>query len=281
MRAIRTPLVAALAAVASMTVAAAARAAPSADLWPRWQRHDPASAATVDHSAWDRFLARYVQTGADGVNRVGYGRVAAADRSALSAYVANLTAVDVDALARREQLAFWINLYNALTVRVILDHYPVDSIQKINISPGFFAVGPWGKQLVTVAGEALSLDDIEHRILRPIWRDPRVHYAVNCASIGCPNLRRGAYTGANVETALDEAARAYVNHPRGAAFEREGLFVSAIYKWFIDDFGGTSAAVLAHLRRYADPPLAARLASVRDIAGHRYDWALNDTMPSS
>ena len=144
----------------------------------------------------------------------------------------------VSSLNRGEQLAYWINFYNALTVQVILDHYPTDSILDIKISPGFFSIGPWDKKLVTVEGEELSLNDMEHRILRPIWRDPRIHYGVNCASIGCPNLLTTAYTADNVDGLLTENAVAYVNHPRGASLQNGALTVSSIYDWFEEDFGG-------------------------------------------
>ncbi len=102
-----------------------------------------------------------------------------------------LAATSADRLRRAEQFPFWINLYNALTVKVVLDHYPVEIIRDIDISPGLFADGPWGKKLVTVEGEALSLDDIEHRILRPIWKDPRLHYVLNCAALGVPIFSPG------------------------------------------------------------------------------------------
>ncbi|MBI3453196.1 MAG: DUF547 domain-containing protein [Rhodospirillales bacterium] len=253
-----------------------AAAAPKADLWPRWQTHDPASAAMIDHAAWGGFLKSYVVKSADGVNRVAYGRVTPADRAALDAYIARLAALPIDGFNRDEQRAYWINLYNALTVRVVLDRYPVATIRDIRISPGLFAIGPWGKKLVAVAGEKLSLDDIEHRILRPIWKDPRLHYAVNCAALGCPNLVREAYTAANTERLLDDGARAYVNHPRGAQFTGERLKVSSIYVWFQEDFGNNDAGVIAHLRRYAGPGLAARLAATGRIADDDYDWKLND-----
>ncbi len=129
--------------------------------------------------------------------------------------------------------------------------------------------------LIEVEGEAVSLNDIEHRILRPIWRDPRVHYALNCASIGCPDLRAAAFTAENAEALLDTAARAYVNHPRGARVENDRLTVSSIYAWFREDFGGTEAGVIAHLKRYAGPELAKALETATDIGGYEYDWALN------
>jgi hypothetical protein len=248
--------------------------APSAQPWDRWAAHDPASTVTVDHDAWDAFLGANVTAGADGINRLAYGRVA--DRSVLDRYVEMLAGTAVDTLARSEQMAFWINLYNALTVRVVLDHLPVASIRDIDIATGLFGDGPWDARLITVAGEDLTLNDIEHRILRPLWRDARVHYAVNCAALGCPNLAATAYRGATAEAMLEDGARAYVNHPRGVTIEGGAVTVSRIYDWYIEDFGGDEAGVIAHLTRYAAPDLASRLAAIGRLADTVYDWALND-----
>ena len=252
-----------------------ALAAPASELWPRWQPHDASSGDTVDHAAWSGFLARHLVAGGDGVNRLRYA-AARGDRAALDGYVTALEAVPVGRLNRAEQFAYWTNLYNALTVQVILDHYPVASIRDIDISPGLFANGPWGAQVATVEGTALTLDDIEHRILRPIWGDPRVHYAVNCAAIGCPNLQPTAFTGAALETMLETGARAYVNDPRGARLSGGRLTASRIYDWFQEDFGGTEIGVIGHLRRYAAAPLQAGLAGIVDIDDFAYDWSLND-----
>ncbi|MFA5938407.1 MAG: DUF547 domain-containing protein [Sinimarinibacterium sp.] len=264
--------------VALMLVFAAlpAPAAPKAELWQRWSIHDESSTHSVDHVVWDAFLHKYVLTSADGINRVPYARVDAANRTVLKHYLRRLQTVPVSRLARAEQRAYWINLYNATTIDTVLDHYPVDSILKIDISPGLFARGPWGKKLLRVEDEEVALDDIEHRILRPIWADPRTHYAVNCASLGCPNLPNQAFTAASTDALLEQAARAYVNHPRGARVDGGKLYVSSIYAWFKADFGGNDAGVIAHLRRYADAPLAKKLAGISVIADDRYDWALND-----
>lgn len=245
--------------------------------WAHWQAFDPASQTLVDHTPWGRFLERYLKPSADGVNRMAYAKVSPADKARLDAYVETLTATGVRLLNRDEQRAFWINLYNALTVQVVLAHYPVDSILDIDISPGLFANGPWGKKLVEIEGEAVSLDDIEHRILRPIWRDPRLHYTINCASIGCPNLQSVPYTAANGDAQLDAAARAYVNHPRGARVQGGRLYVSSIYDWFEDDFGGGEQGVLEHLRRFADADLKTALSAIEDISDDDYDWTLNAT----
>ncbi|MDQ2696166.1 MAG: DUF547 domain-containing protein, partial [Pseudomonadota bacterium] len=245
-------------------------------LWAYWQANDARSTRTVDHSAWDAFLKTHVKPGRDGINRLDYGGVGRSDYAALNDYVSALAAIPVRRLNRAEQRAYWINLYNALTVQTVLQHYPVKSIRDIDISPGLFASGPWGKKLLTVDGEAVSLDDIEHRILRPLWQDPRLHYAVNCASLGCPNLQRDAFTAANSDALLDQGAREYINHPRGVRFNGERLLASSIYDWFKADFGGSDRGVIAHWQKYAAADLQRRLAGQSNIAGHDYDWSLND-----
>lgn len=250
-------------------------AAPKARLWKRWLAHQEGSTIRVDHSPWGQFLSTYLSSHEDGVNRVAYGAVTPGDKKALESYIAVLEAAPVSRLNREEQLAYWINLYNALTVKVVLDLYPVKSIRDINISPGWFSRGPWGKKLSTVEGEHLSLDDIEHRILRPIWRDPRIHYAANCASLGCPNLAPVPYTADTADAMLTANARNFVNHPRGVSVTEKGLIVSSIYKWFKEDFGGTDRGVIEHLRTYASPELSERLAGVARIYDDQYDWRLN------
>ncbi len=268
-------LVAAFAVVSGAGLSVAS-AAPRAELWPRWQAHDPASTVVIDHRDWTRLLQSYGAEGEDGIVRIGYGRFSDADKQALKNYIEQLTAIAVSSLNRDEQMALWINLYNALTVDLVLAHYPVSSILRINISPGFFSIGPWGKKLTTVEGEELSLDDIEHRILRPIWRDPRIHYAVSCAALGCPNLALEAFTAENVERLLEANAVAHVNHPRGARFENGELIVSSVYRWFVADFGGGNAGVLKHLRQYARGELAEKIARNNFIGGDEYDWSIND-----
>ena len=269
-----TQIAAAVAALLMCVVAT--KAAPRAELWAKWQAHDDASDATIDHGAWDYFLRSYVRLGSDGIARIPYARVTASDRERLGADLARLAGVPIGVYSRREQLAFWVDLYNELMVKLVLDHYPVSTIKNIAISPGLFAVGPWGRKLITVEREALSLDDIEHRILRPIWRDPRIHYAVNCAALGCPNLQASAFTAGDTEALLDKAAREYVNHPRGATVSGGELTVSSIYIWYETDFGGTEAGVIEHLKHYARPGLASALAAIDHISGDSYDWALND-----
>ncbi len=257
-------------------------------LWPRpswaageaiqdhFSAHNEARAQTVDHSAWNTFLRAHVSQSPDGINRLDYARVSPRDRAALEAYISRLVARAPSTLPRAGQLAYWANLYNALTVKVILDHYPVRSIRQIKFGR-LFALGPWRHDLVTIEGFELSLSDIEDHILRPIFGDVRVHYALNCASLGCPNLAPEAFDAARIDAQLDAAARAFINHPRGAHFEGTRLVVSSIYSWFREDFGGNNRHIISHLRRYADTELAAQLDDTTRIARYQYDWSLNDT----
>ena len=249
--------------------------APASKLWPMWQESDSAGTQKIDHSPFDEFLGRYLDAShPSGINRMAYGSVTPSDRAALDSYLEGLQNVTVTGLNSKEQKAFWINLYNAFTVKVILDNYPVDSILKI--SKGLFNTGPWDMKLMRIEGQDVSLNDIEHRILRPIWKDNRIHYAVNCASLGCPDLHGVAYTADNAEQLLDKAARDYVNHPRGVKFEGNRLEASSIYSWYMVDFGGNKASLLKHLAEYAEPELAAKLQNYTGSVKYSYDWSLNE-----
>jgi hypothetical protein len=225
--------------------------------------------------SWDSLLAKYVRTSSDGLNRVDYAgwKANAADMAALNGVVTAFAATPVSSLPKPEQFCVWANLYNALTIQVVLGRYPVRSIRDIKSNP--LALGPWKDKRITVQGARLSLDDIEHNILRKQWREPRVHYSVNCASVGCPNLGRRGWRSESLEADLTAAARAFINSPRGVRVTAAGqVRVSSIYQWFKADFGNTDAGVLAHFRQYAAAPLAAQLANAR-IVGNDYDWSIN------
>ncbi len=245
------------------------------EVWDVWKDHNPENTKPIDHSKWDSLLKKYISQDDENLNLFAYGEVTPQDNKALNDYIKEMSEIEITERARPVQFAYWVNMYNALTVKVILDNYPVDSIRDIDTS-GIFANGPWGSKLVTIEKEILTLDDIEHRILRPIWKDPRIHYAVNCASIGCPNLNKNAFTAANSEKLLEEGAKAYINSYRGFEFDEEDLIVSSIYKWFAYDFGNSEKGVLEHLAKYATPERAKLLKSVDGIADTDYDWSLNE-----
>jgi hypothetical protein len=229
----------------------------------------------TDHGPWGLILSRYIVTRPDGLNLFAYGRVTPADRNSLAQYIKALEATPVSRLPRDAQMAFWINLYNAKTIDIVLAHYPVKSIRDISLG-GLFTIGPWKQKNMTVEGKSLSLDDIEHNILRKQWKDPRIHYAVNCASMGCPNLGTRPFTPGNLEAMLDEGARSFVNHPRGASVSNGRLTLSRIWQWYRDDFGRTDADIIRHVSQYAAPALRHQLDRIREIDGYDYDWTLNE-----
>lgn len=251
--------------------------APQASLeFPDFAASDSASTVTVDNSVWTDFLTTYVAAGPDDVMLVNYRAVTDADRSALQGYIDRLEATDPTTLTSDDQLAFWINLYNAVTVNLILAEYPVDSIR--DIKDGLFDVGgPWNDKRTTVNGIELTLNDVEHSIVRPIFADPRIHYAVNCASIGCPDLRPQAFEGDTLDASLTEQARAYINHPRGISVNKRGkITASSIFNWYGSDFGVNEAEVLDHIRQYAEPTLLEQLEGATKISKYSYDWSLNE-----
>ncbi|MGB3723270.1 MAG: DUF547 domain-containing protein [Pacificimonas sp.] len=245
---------------------------PDARTWERWTASG--AGLEMDYGVWNRFLGRYLTTARDGGTRVDYAAVTSADRSALTRFVNGLEAAKPTAMTRAQQKAYWINLYNAATIELVLKHYPVSTIRKIH--GGLLRTGPWRKDVLTVDGVEMSLSDIEHRILRPIFNDPRGHYALNCASVGCPDLAKTAYDPAKLDAQLDAAARAFINHPRAFRVEKDGdLTVSSIFGWYRDDFGG-KAGVFRHAAPFAAPKLRAVLQGRTDWDDTDYDWDLND-----
>ena len=257
-------------------LAGVAKAAPGSELLSAWEASVETNAESIDHSAWQGILDTYLKIHPSGINRFDYAalKANAEDAAKLAGYLTSLQELDPRHYSRQEQQAYWINFYNALTVRVVADAYPVDSIR--DIYQGWLPLGPWDDVHAEVAGMPLTLNNIEHGILRPIWRDPRIHYAVNCASHGCPNLSPTVYTAANTETQLEAGARAYINHPRGASFvDDDFLLISSIYEWYVEDFGGTEKTVIDHLMQYAEEEIAARLKTFSGSIDYEYDWNLN------
>jgi hypothetical protein len=271
---IQRVLVAVLCLIAVSSVAGGQAEPPR--LWERWLASDPESTREIDHSAWEAFLTRYVRIGSDNIHRVAYGQVTPADRKALDDYLLQLSSTPISGYNRTEQLAYWINLYNALTVRTVLGHYPVASIRDIDISPGLLATGPRDAPMIEIEGQALSLNDIQNRILRPIWSDSRILYALSCAALGCPNLRPVPFTSDRLDHQLSEAAIAFINDPRCIQTEDRQLVVSSLLRWYREDFGGSDRAVIHYLMGFAEPRLAMKLQHFERIDGDVFDWRLND-----
>jgi len=219
-----------------------------------------------DHSAFDRLLREYVAP--DGVRYHAWA-ASETDRKALDDYVARLAAGRPSELPGLDALAFWIDAYNALTLQLILDHYPVKSIKDIG--------SPWKKKLITVEDRELSLDEIENDVLRKQWHDPRIHFALNCASVSCPPLRAGAFTGAGLDAQLEEQARAFLSDSAVNRLDAADgkLHLSKIFQWYREDFEGEGRSLVDWLRPYlpALGPPGSKDPKI-DFAG--YDWDLNE-----
>lgn len=221
------------------------------------------------HEVWNTLLASHVQAGR--VDYLGFKQ----DEDKLTGYLAQLDRTQPDDLAGPERLAFYINAYNAYTVKLILENFrdgrPVKSIKNIG---GLFS-SPWSIRFARVGGATLTLDNIEHDIIRPQFKDPRVHFALNCAARSCPPLRGEAYTGRELERQLDDSVSAFLNKRENTSISGNILYVSKIFDWYAADFHGD---ISGFVTRYARGEL---LAAIRAAGGGLrvkylpYDWSLN------
>ena len=224
------------------------------------------AAPEVDHRIYAELLKQHVRTGV-----VDYQGIMD-DESRLDEYLKVLEEVNTADLSRNEQFAFFINAYNAWTIKLILTGYPgIESIRDL----GNLLKGPWKKKIARIDGRILTLDDIEHKILRPRFKDPRVHFAVNCASKGCPPLLSEPYFGSTLENQLDKVTRGFINDQERNRLEDQTLYVSRIFKWFSKDFDHD---IVGFFVKYAERDLKERLTA----GGKRirvkyldYDWSLN------
>jgi len=239
-----------------------------------WEVSSETNKASIDHSDWQTVLDGFLQSDTpSGVNLVDYESLLD-ESEVLDRYIDSLTKIDPRDYARNEQFAYWVNLYNAITLQVVVKNYPVSSILKISSGP--LPSGPWDDQAATVAGQPLTLNDIEHRILRAFWKDHRIHFAVNCASIGCPNVQAQAFTSKNTESLLNKAAKEYMQHPRGLKITDDGLVLSSIFDWYKEDFGNSEKEVLATLSQYLSSDVKAQVEQLSSNVSYDYDWSLND-----
>jgi hypothetical protein len=221
--------------------------------------------AEVDYGLYAELLKAHVHEGV--VSYAGFK----ADEARLDEYLARVGRIDPDQLPRAERFAYYINAYNAWTIKLILTGYPgVKSIKEL----GSLLQSPWKKPFVHINGRTLTLDEIEHSILRPEFKDPRVHFAINCASKGCPPLLDEPYRGAALDGQLDRVTTAFLNRPGNYRLQGDRLYVSSIFKWFGEDFGD----VLDFYTRFAQRDLKPALLAGRDrirIDYLDYDWSLN------
>lgn len=244
--------------------------------------------ADFDHAEWDGLLREHVRVLDGGIaTQVDYSGMAA-DRAVLKAYLAEAALVPrstFDSWSSAAQLAFLINVYNASTVDVILEEYPdIDSIKNI----GFLFSSAWNQEFASLFGEPVTLDEIEHDMIRGWgrYKEPRIHFAVNCAAIGCPALRGEAFVGDKLEMQLDDSTKKFLQDRSRNYFDNGRMYISSIFDWYEEDFEkgwGGANSVAEFLAAYAteldvDVATANKLRADDIRIRHlRYDWDLNDT----
>jgi hypothetical protein len=233
-----------------------------------------AAAPAFDHSAFDRLLRRHVTDGLVDYDAFG-------GSPEFRVYLEALAAAHLEDLPETERLAFWINVYNAWTIEQINAHEERESIRNINKTLGLLPLkGPWSEKMVRAAGRTLSLDDVEHEIIRVRFDEARIHFALVCAALGCPPLRSEAYTGERLEEQLEEQARTFLRRSPGKnrVDVTDGtVWVSPILTWYKDDFGGTDVSLGRFLARYwpEGPERELLLSGTFRVRKTDYDWTLN------
>ncbi len=222
---------------------------------------------TVDNSSYRKLLKKYVKNG--GVDYRGFKN----EERVLDRYLGVLEKTVLQDLSPSDRLAFYINVYNAWTIKLILSAYPnLDSIKDL----GNLFRSPWSKRIVTIDDGIFTLDEIEHEILRPLFNDPRVHFALSCTAKSCPPLKSEPFEGNIIDRQLDEATSSFLNDRHNNYLEGRILWVSRIFKWFPEDFGGD---IIGFFIKYATGDFRNRLIEEKGgikIKYLAYDWSLND-----
>ena len=231
--------------------------------------HAVAAGPVVDHGSYDRLLKKYV-TDKGLVNYKGFK----ADEKEFNQYLALLSKNPPAAnWSKAEQMAYWINAYNAYTIRLILDHYPVQSIKEIGSSIKIpFVTTPWAAKFFSIGGEQMSLDNIEHGTLRKKYDDPRIHFALVCASVSCARLRNEAYTAAKLESQLDDQGRDFVNNPAKNKIGKASAQLSKYFDWYKGDWTKNGQSVAKWVNRYS----ANKMDENAHISYLDYSWKLNE-----
>ncbi len=232
------------------------------------QTPTPSSVKPPSHDRWDALLKKNVRE--DGrVDYRGFQR----DSQELNRYLKTLetTPPDPKIWSADEQMAYWINAYNAYTIQLVIRHYPVKSIKDIKHGVTFVNT-VWDIKFIRIGGKSYDLNNIEHGILRKDFKDARIHAALNCASVSCPPLSRQAYTAAKLDKQLDAVMRSFVNDPVRNRITAGKAEVSEIFKWFDGDFTRDAGSVKAFINRYAKTPIGDKTP----LNYMSYDWKLNE-----
>jgi len=249
---------------------------PPAKLIVFWDDFEEASGIQVKHQPFQDILDLYLdRQDFSGVNRFDYERVSEADHDKLNEYLDYLQRLDPRQFNRAEAKSYWINLYNAGVIELVIAAYRSGSVETIReLRSGMFSAGPWKRKIFTVTMQKMSLDDIQHGVIRPIWQDHRTHFVLTKATIGGANLPQAVLTAQNIEEVLENAQKGYLSHPRAVRLDGDVLVLSSLFDWYASDFADDEATFLEFLRGYVPANIASPLSSSGDTR-FEYDWALN------
>jgi Protein of unknown function, DUF547 len=252
---------------------------PSKGILKQWSYHDPNATKTIDHTAWDKFLRRYVIK-QRGINRVRYVDVSTQQRNRLYDYIWLLSKKQIHEYNRKEQLVYWINLYNALVVKMILEQYPIESLKEIHATANLFQHTPMDAHRVRISHVSLSLNEIKDDIILANWKDERLLYALSSGTLGSPPLLNRAYSVKHLEQQLTEVVTHYVNSPRALKIIDQHLILSKVYQQNLKLFGFSNQNILTHLRKYANPALRYHLRNIKHIDKFVTNEHINATLPT-
>jgi hypothetical protein len=234
-----------------------------------------ASAMVFDHSQFDQVLKAYV----DDQGLVDYKGIAKDKR--FQDYMQQLKAAGTGEMSTDGRLAFWINAYNAVTIDKVIKWKPKKSVRETAIRGLWTSTKFFTSREHMVAGMQMSQDDIEHEILRKQLKDPRIHFAIVCASFSCPKLARFAFSAEQIQQQLEDETHKYIDSDRGTRIDyaENTLYLSKIFDWFAGDFENKSGSVLAFIKPYLEPDALAFLERKPKVEYLRYNWALNAQKP--
>jgi hypothetical protein len=248
--------------LAARPAVAATAAAPTAQA---------AASSAPDYAPWGELLSKYY----DPARGMDYAALKSKDARTLLSFRKQLAQVDPKTLSKKEQLAYWINVYNVNVVSTVVEHYPVASIRDISTDP-IVRLNVFKKDTVPVKGGMTSLQTIEDERIRAGFHDPRIHFAINCAAQSCPPIRPEPYTGARLDEQLDDQAQKFLTGPHGVKVDKGTVHVTKIMDWFEKDFDSWAGGKVAFLRKHLPADRAKQIGNDADFKYDDYNWKLND-----
>jgi hypothetical protein len=230
-----------------------------------------ATGSAPDYAPWGELLSKYY----DPAKGMDYAALKAKDAKTLESFKKQLAQVDPKTLSKKDQLAYWINLYNVNVVSTVVEHYPIGSIKDLSTDP-IIRLNVFKKDTVPVKSGMIALNDVENDRIRAGFHDPRIHFAINCAAQSCPPIRSEPYTGARIDEQLDDQVQKFLTGPHGVKIDKNVVHTTKIMDWFGDDFDKWAGGKVAFLKKHLPADKARQIGNDVDFKYDDYSWKLND-----